>query len=268
MLTQNCKISIFEKKNLPGKKPLISSKTTLVFLVCATLLLIGAMLLFAPIPQLQSYHDFADQRKWLGIPNTWNVLSNIPFALVGMWGLFLLCTRKVKFVDSREQWFWVAISIGFILTAMGSSYYHLEPNDSRLVWDRLGMTIVFMSLAAALIGERINIDIGLWLWPFLLAAGIYSVFLWRENGDLRFYLCIQAFTLMVILLMAFSLRSWDLAIVLIFYALAIVFEQLDHEIYRFSKETVSGHTLKHLAGAAAGAWLIRMIWKRKIGDGR
>jgi hypothetical protein len=43
--------------------------------------------LLPPIPQDPSYHQFADQRTLLGIPNFWNVVSNLPFVLVGAIGL-------------------------------------------------------------------------------------------------------------------------------------------------------------------------------------
>lgn len=252
---------------------MISRKTSLVILLSAAILIVAMAFFFKPILQPQSYHDFADQRSFLGIPNASNVLSNIPFAIAGIWGLCLLIfTKKVKFINTRERWFWIGVSLGLILTAIGSSYYHLHPNDSSLVWDRWAMTTVFMSIAAALIGERININLGSWLWPILLALGFFSVFFWRGNSDLNFYLGVQIFTVFLILLMLFTVSRYDhnldLAVVLFFYVLAVIFERFDHEIYSLSKETISGHALKHLAGALAGAWLIWMIWKRKIKENK
>lgn len=253
---------------------MVSKQTSIILLASAPVLLVVIGLLLNPIPQPLSYHNFADQRSWLDIANVWNVLSNIPFALVGIWGLFLLFSPgKVQFADKRERWPWIGFSIGLILTAFGSGYYHLSPDNSRLVWDRLPMTIVFMSLVAALITERINLRLGLWLWPVLLGVGFYSVLYWQAselsgNGDLRFYLGVQVFTLLVLLIMLLSPspynRNWDLAVVIMFYVLAWLCETFDHQIDMFTSGIVSGHTLKHLAGAAAGFWLIRMIWKRRI----
>lgn len=253
---------------------MVSKKTSITSVAAVAVLIIVAGLLLKPIPQLYSYHNFADQRTWLGVPNAWDVLSNAAFALAGIWGLFLLFSHgKVTFIDDRERWLWIGVSLGMILTAVGSSYYHLKPDNARLVWDRLPMTIVFMSYVAALICERIDMRLGLWLWPFLLGIGFYSVLLWRATelrgtGDLRFYLGIQVFTILasLVLLLAKSPynRSWDLAVAAGFYGLAIVFEMFDHQIYLFSGGIISGHALKHFAAAAAGAWLIRMIWKRNI----
>lgn len=238
------------------------------------MLLVIINLLLNPIPQSQAYHNFADQRSWMGVPNAWNVLSNIPFALAGLWGLFLLLTPgKLHFIDNRERWPWVGVSIGLILTAIGSGYYHLAPDNARLVWDRLPMTIVFMSFVAALISEKIDMRFGLWLWPLLLAIGIYSVFQWQASelrgaGDLRFYFSVQGFTIIaaVILLLTPTryTRTWDLAVIVVFYGFAKIFEIFDHQIYDFTRGVISGHTLKHFAAALAAIWLIRMIWKRKI----
>lgn len=249
-------------------------KKSLTLLIVTSLLTILILYVLNPIPQLQNYHHFADQREWLGIPNAWNVLSNIAIALPGIWGLFLLFSpKKVQFNDHRERWLWIGVSIGFILTAVGSSYYHLAPDNSRLVWDRLPMTFVFFSIVAALISERINIYLGLWLWPVLIGIGFYSVLLWYEselqgNSDLRFYIGVQFFTILVAIVMLLSPspydRNWDLAVVIACYGFALLFDLSDHQIHRITGGVVSGHTLKHLAVGLAGAWLIRMIGKRKL----
>lgn len=36
---------------------------------------------------------------------------------------------------------WTFFYIGVAAVGFGSSYYHLEPNDARLVWDRLPVSI-------------------------------------------------------------------------------------------------------------------------------
>jgi len=253
---------------------LISKKASIALLLIATLIVILVGVFIKPIPQPQAYHNFANQRSWLGIDNAWNVLSNSAFALVGIGGLYLLLSPgKVQFTDQRERWLWIAFSVGLVLTAIGSSYYHLAPDNSRLVRDRLPMIIIFMSYVAALISERINVSLGLWLWPLLLCVGFYSVLLWKASeelgvSDLRFYIGVQGFTILVTLVMLLApspySRNSDLAIVVILYGLAILCEIFDHQIYALSSETISGHNLKHFVTALAGAWLIRMIWKRKI----
>lgn len=256
------------------KLALISKKTSIVILIGTAILIAVIGLIIKPIPQPQSYHNFADQQIWQGIPNAWNVLSNIPLALVGVWGLFLLFSSdRLQFVDNREIWIWAGVLVGFILTALGSGYYHLAPDNARLVWDRLPMTIIFMSYIAALISERINVSLGLWLWPMLLAFGFYSVLRWHSSelqgaGDLRLYLGVQAFALIATFIMLITPspydRNGDLAVVAILFMLAKFFEVFDHQFDTVTGGYFSGHTLKHYVSALAGVWLVCMLWKRKI----
>ncbi|QLZ70564.1 hypothetical protein FOLKNPGA_03378 [Legionella sp. PC1000] len=253
---------------------MVSKKTGTIILLGSALLMLVLGLLLPPIPQPQSYHHFAEQRTWFGIHNAWDVLSNLPFALVGIWGLFLLFfDNKIQFIERSERWIWVGISLGLILVALGSGYYHLAPDNRRLVWDRLPITVVFMSFFAALISDRINSQLALWFWPFLLFMGIFSVLQWYASelhgtGDLRLYVAVQAYTILVafimLLLPSHYTRSWDIAVVALLYSLSKVFEIYDNQIYRFCGGMTSGHTLKHLAAALAAFWLIRMMWKRHI----
>lgn len=242
--------------------------TALIYLTCTACLLILIGLFTGPIPQPEIYHHFADQRTALGVVNGWDVFSNILFALAGIWGMILLLTPgKVQLIDDRSKmmWFWVAL--GLILTAIGSSYYHLAPDNSRLVWDRLPMTIIFMSYVAALIAERINMRLGLFLWPLLVIFGLYSVLQWYMTDDLRLYIGVQLFTILATVIMLFSPspydRKWDIGIVVLFFGLARLFEIYDHQIWEISRNSISGHTLKHLAAGMAGIWLIYMLVKRK-----
>ena len=99
---------------------------------------IAELPLLPPIPQDQEYHHFADTRFVLGIPNFWNVVSNFPFLVVGAVGL-----ARCR-VDATTT----AMFIGIFLTGLGSSYYHWEPNDQTLFWDRLPMTVAFMAILA------------------------------------------------------------------------------------------------------------------------
>lgn len=243
-----------------------------VFLIVTAVIILAAAL--APrVPQPQSYHNFADQRGWLGIPNFGDVASNFPFAIVGLWGLWFACSSQgqQKFVDVRERWPYVLGFFGLFLTAFGSSYYHWAPDNARLVWDRLPMTLVFMPLVAAMIAERISVRVGLWLLPVLTAVGASSVWHWyaseqRGAGDLRMYAAVQAYAL-VVLLVALLLppkytRSADLVWVVGFYVLAKILETFDRQVSSLSGHSVSGHTLKHLAAATAGYWVLRMLKKR------
>ncbi len=232
-----------------------------------------AALLFPRTPQPLSYHQFADTRSWLGIPNFGDVASNILFLAAGLCGLVFLCRKsnRERFIEARERWPYFLLFLGLLLTACGSAYYHLSPDNARLVWDRVPMTAVFMPLVAALIAERVSVSIGLWLLPVFTAVGIASVLQWHFSeqqgaGDLRCYAAVQLYAVLalfvVLLLPQRYTRGSDLLVVAGLYALAKVCETADRPIFSWG-HLVSGHTLKHLAAGAAGLYILRMLQKRQ-----
>jgi hypothetical protein len=253
---------------------LISRRTGVWVLVAFTIAVAAATALLPRIPQPQSYHDFADQRSLLGIPNFGDVASNLLFAVSGVWGLIVVGGRRGRklFIDPRERWAYVFVFLGLLLTAFGSAYYHLAPDNARLVWDRLPMTLAFMGLVSAMIAERVSVPTGFYLLPLLLAIGAGSVVMWwyseaRGMGDLRFYAAVQLYAVLILpvllLLPPRYTRSSDFAVVFCFYMLAKIFETADRGIFSLDRNTISGHTLKHLAAGAAGFWILRMLQKRQ-----
>ena len=95
---------------------------------------------------------------------------------------------------------------GLLLTGFGSAYYHWEPGNARLAWDRLPLAITLMGLLAATIAERIGVKSGLWLLGPLVALAAGSVIYWhwteqRGAGDLRLYALVQFYPLVAIPLM-------------------------------------------------------------------
>jgi hypothetical protein len=124
---------------------------------------------------------------------------------------------------------------------------------------------------AAVIVERISLRFGLWLLPFLLLVGLSSVLQWyasetRGAGDLRFYAAVQVYSALVLLVALIFpqryTRGADLAVVVGFYVLAKALESLDRPIFA-AGHVVSGHTLKHLAAATAGYYILRMVRSRR-----
>jgi len=268
-------------------KPMDSSKgvTQPAFEACVLgflalgIIALGSIFCLPPIPQDQSYHAFADDRTMLGVPNFLNVASNLPFVVVGALGLWSLLRHDTVRPDGpvrepAERWPLLVLFVGVLLTGFGSSYYHLDPNNDRLVWDRLPMTVAFMGFFASMIGERIGVRAGTWLlWP-LMWLGFASVLNWdmgerRHAGDLRLYGFVQFYPLVTIPLMMYLFlprytRAGDVMITLAFYVVAKVLEAgpVDHAIYDLG-HLVSGHTLKHLAAAFGAYWLCHMVRYRR-----
>jgi len=228
--------------------------------------------MWPPIPQDPAYHAFADRRSWLGIPNALDVLSNVPFAIVGLLGLAATFSRRVgTFVDPWERWPYAVLFAGVALTSLGSGYYHLAPDNARLVWDRLPIAVGFMGLLAAVAAERVSVSLGRWLFVPLLLAGAAGVFYWywgevRNAGDLRLYVVVQFGSLLwiVLLLLLYPARYSGTAYLvtgLAAYGVSKAFELADRQIFDVAR-IVSGHTLKHLVAAAGVACVVMMQRER------
>jgi hypothetical protein len=235
-------------------------------LVALALLLAAALWLHGPIAQWPGYHDFADRRAWLGIPNAADVLSNLAFALVGAWGLALFA-RAPHGGPARAAWRLFCASL--VATAAGSAFYHWAPGNTALVADRLPIAWACATLLCAFLAERVHPR---WAGPpALLAASVLasaSVAIWwfgerAGAGDLRAYLFVQFLPMLIVpaaLVLRLSPRDGDPATpasawwaVLALYAVAKGLELADHAVFE-ALGLASGHTLKHLfAAAGAGA---------------
>jgi Ceramidase len=218
---------------------------------------LAGLLLLPAISQDQSYHDFADQRTLLGTPNFWNVISNLPFVPIGAVGLW----------QFRRDPATIVLFLGIFLTGFGSAYYHWNPNDRTLLWDRLPIALSFMAILSIIIEERVNPTAGaILLWP-LLCLAVLSLLLWRWTDDLRLYAWVQFFPFLAMLLIFLTCPPkytgtyyWILAAVI--YVMAKVFEHFDGAIYSIGF-IVSGHTLKHFAAAAACFAILRYFQVRR-----
>ena len=248
-------------------------RTRLWILAAFTLSTILIVFLFPRIPQNPAYHQFADQRTFFGIPNCLNVISNVPFLLVGGLALASLFPRldqgrRSAFVHPLERWPYAAFFLGVAITSAGSTYYHLAPSNDTLIWDRLPMTVAFVSFFAAVVAERISLKVGIGLLAPLILIGVSSVGYWNlteihGRGDLRPYGYVQAYPLLgvpliILLFPASYTRTADLLAVGGIYVLAKLFELLDRPIFDLG-HVVSGHTLKHLTAAVSAYWALRML---------
>jgi hypothetical protein len=232
----------------------------------AVILLAPLAVLFAtigPIPQDPAYHALADNRTLFGVPNFFNVATNAAFLVIGLFGLHMAVTRRVPGA-SRS---WALFFFGILLVAFGSAYYHLAPADATLVWDRLPMTIAFMALFSALVAEHVAPGAEAKMLPVAVVVGIVSVAWWHYSDDLRLYAWVQFGPLAasVYMLLVYPPRYPHrryLAIGLVFYALAKIFEFGDAAIFSATGGTISGHSLKHLVAALAPLCVYLMLRAR------
>lgn len=207
----------------------------------------------SPIEQSTDYHNFSDTLTVGIIPNFWNVISNLPFLLVGIFGLF-----RLKKMDRLNLQFLTFFS-GISFVAIGSGYYHLHPDSSTLVWDRLPMTIAFTALMSIVISEFINRDKGKMLLIPLLLLGIVSIVYWLKFDDLRVYALVQFYPVLAIPVILILFRSEENSpngfwFLLMTYVIAKLLETYDFEIHTTLKY-ISGHSLKHIS-ASIGIYLL------------
>lgn len=259
-----------------GNKRADFKKGAGIFLVSLPLIIIGAaFFLLPPVSQDPSYHRFADQREIWGVTNFLNVISNLPLLLVGLAGLFRLCTggnRAGLFEEATERTPYQVFFAGIALTGVASAWYHLSPDNYRLMWDRLPMTLGFTSLFTIALAERVCPDMARRLFIPLLLLGLGSVAGWyvgeeQGRGDLRAYGLVQFLSLaattalLVFCPSRYSHGNYFALAVAIYVVAFLAGEVFDQELLDLT-QLVSGHTLKHLLGGLAVYPLLAMPGRR------
>ncbi|MCB1096459.1 MAG: alkaline phytoceramidase [Verrucomicrobiae bacterium] len=257
-----------------------------LWVLCATgiLTVVGVFVVNAikqPYPewpaQWPEYFLFADRRAFLKVANFGDVMSNVPFLFTGAWGCFFIwrcqARRDGHIIAVWEKSAAFAMFFFIICTGIGSAYFHLQPNPDRLFWDRLPMAIVFMLFFAIVIGDRLSLDLGRRLLPVLVIIGVGSVVYWRWSeargvGDLRPFGIVQFFPMLAIpfLVVAYSPRythSRSYVGIFGFYLLAKILENRDPWVFSVLGETISGHSLKHLAAGCATWFMVDLFRKRR-----
>ena len=259
----------------------LSRKQRLLIVAVLPVVAITLTLFLPPLSQDQAYHDFADQRVLLGIPNFMDVASNLPVLVAGVLGLVFILGQRRSIPNPSFGHLGETIPYGLffaaiVLTSFGSAYYHLQPDNISLSWDRLPLSLVFVSLLTATFAERVDRTVALVLLLPLAILALNSVIYWsltegRSIGDLRPYLLVQfvPILMMPVIMALFPPRydrTGDLAAAVGIYTVAKICEWEDVSIYEFGR-VVSGHSLKHCLSALAIFWVYRMLYRRQaVGD--
>lgn len=221
-----------------------------------------------PVAQDPAYHHFADRVTRFGVANFWNVVSNLPFVLVGIFGL---ATRS-RLYDPSLRLHYMSLCAGAVCIGIGSAYYHLAPSTPTLVWDRLPMTVAFMAVFTVVVGDRISLMLAQRMLAPAMFAGVASVVYWAHSetagrGDLRPYALVQFLPMLMIPLMLIlfegrGLRARWLWGTLIVYAMAKLAEHYDREIF-LALQIISGHSMKHLLAALALLFAVFAMHRRR-----
>lgn len=223
-------------------------------LLVAFCMALAVAVLGPPMAQFEHYHAFADQRTLWGVPCALDVLSNLAFAAMGVWGL-----RHVPHAPAGTQrHLAVLFFVGLLVTAACSTWYHLQPQDAGLAVDRMGMVLAFAGLTGLAVADRVSARAGVATARVVVVAGLLAVGAWVVTANLLPWSVLQGGGMLLVLAMALRRPlpgAWGLPLVAVIacYAIAKVLELGDHAVFAFSHGWVSGHTLKHVV-AAFSAW--------------
>jgi hypothetical protein len=222
-----------------------------------------ALALFGPHVALPAhYHAFADQRSAFGIPCVMDVLSNGPFALAGVAGLWQLARTPENALLPAQRTLVALFFAGLLLTTVGSSWYHWQPDDAGLAVDRAGMSLAFAGLLGLAVADRVSDRAGHALAGCVLLLAPVAAVLPLAKGNMGPWAVVQAGGL--VLLAALAVRrvragalGFSIGAVIALYAVAKGLEVSDQAVFELTQGLVSGHSLKHVVAALAA---LPVLW--------
>lgn len=221
---------------------------------------IAAAFFMQAIPQPAEYHEFIDSRTLYGVTNFWNIATNIGFVIFGIMGLISTINAGKSNQSFGLQHAYGLFFTASILIGLGSAFYHLQPSNDSLLWDRLPMSFAFMAMFTIIFSEHIvKKGGGLLLWP-LLFIGAWSVLYWYKSeqlnmGDLRPYILVQFLPMILIYLMLLLFKTPGhtriyLWLIILVYALSKGAEHYDQLLFD-TTGYLSGHSIKHILASLA-----------------
>ncbi len=234
-------------------------------ILCALVILIACVWPYLPTQDNPNYFFFADTRSLLEIPNAGDVLSNLPFFIVGLVGLVWYFQRREKRLGHT---YGAIVAVASILTCFGSAYFHWSPSPETLNWDRLPMTLAFCGVIALSVADRINERLSRWVFVALVPFGVFTI-VGMDFGiiTIRPYILLQ-FGGLIFVLLNYFFRSESrypdirLGTAAGFYAAAKLFESIDGQTFA-TLQFISGHTIKHLIAALALLSLLTFLKEKK-----
>ena len=233
-----------------------------LLLAVAALAVLAALLPATGLPA--GYHHFADQRTLLSLPHALDVLSNLPFAAMGAWGLWWLRRVPLDRLGTAQRGLAVLFFVGLMATAFCSSSYHLDPHDAGLCIDRVGMSLACAGLLGLAAADRISARAGVALAALVAVAAPATALVAWLGGNMTPWAVLQGGGL--VLLAALALRrpqpralGFSIIGVIAFYAVAKALELADAPVFALTQQLISGHSAKHLVAALAGWPVVRAL---------
>lgn len=257
-------------------------------------LLVLLALLGPRVSDFAHQHDFVDQRMAWGIPHAMDVLSNAPFALLGVWILALVYAANQRIAGlgaayagtsahaqagrlARAWPAWrdavVVFGVGLLCTFVGSGYYHWQPDNAGLLWDRMGMAVAFAGMLSLVVCDRVDAKAGRAVLYSLGLLAPAAVLWWAHSHNVWPWAVVQLGGVLAIAVMAWAPRhdkampALNVWAVIACYAVAKVTEGADGWIFAATQQWISGHTIKHVMAAAAAVPVLLALrhWPAQLG---
>ncbi|KKD00545.1 ceramidase domain-containing protein [Photobacterium halotolerans] len=247
-------------------------------LIGSALLLILVVLYWSPIIQPANFYDYADTRPCFGVNNFINVITNLPFALVGFLGIRLLsqipAKQAAQVIEPEISSAYFLFFQALLATSLGSAFYHLSPDPFGLMLDRIPISLAFINLYCIVLSEYLSPRLGQKLLFPLNVFGLLAVMYWylmttyqEGPADLSAYVLVQLLPIVhlpLILMLCKERRPggrYYLA-ALVTYGFAKLAELQDTTLYTLTGMWISGHSVKHLLAALAAWWIYRLLQLR------
>lgn len=202
------------------------------------------------------FHEYADTRTWLGIPHAGDVLSNLAFLIVAVYG------ARHAYVPMGRL-----VCAGVAAIGLGSAIYHVAPSDLTLAFDWAPIALTLGMLSAAVIEDRGGPGRVAFALAPVLAIGAVAWWLatgGTHGGNMAPYVAVQAACIalppLVAVLAPGSVRTGWLFAGVAGFALARVLASYDRAL--LDAIGISGHSLKHIAAAQAAACALRGLMRR------
>jgi 1-acyl-sn-glycerol-3-phosphate acyltransferase len=213
---------------------------------------------------LQNYLHFADQRMLVGLPQAMDTLSNLPFAIAGLVGLFTLKGRA----PSLEKRFGLLFFLGLIATSIFSSWFHQNPTEPlRLAADRFGMLIAFTGIVGLACSYYVSRNLAYVVATSTASLGIIGIYSALHYDSITVWAITQLGSLALLLALGIRARlnpgnekSLGLLFLGVVYAAAKAFEMADQPVFIWTEQIISGHSLKHIVASLA-AWPILQFFR-------
>jgi hypothetical protein len=237
----------------------LGRRCAIVLLAAMAAALATGLLAWGPVPLAAFALEHADARRWLGIPNAFNVFASLPLLLAGWWGL--RATRATPWPPGLQR-AWTAFHACAMAAALLAALHHLNPSFATWLPATTAMSAGFAMLAAGALAERVDERLArpgalCGIGAAVLLAALWVG--WNGGGDVRPVLLIEALPVLLLPAGAIRLpgahtRAGDWVLMLAGYAAAKLADIADARLYAASG-WIGGHALMHLLLAGVTAWL-------------